>query len=105
MSWHAAESVATTRFFIVYPDGHIDRHAESLQAYTDADYSALLSAAGLKQQATYPSLTGKPDEDQAHFSVIVARKLGQVGGQDGCDPGRLRGGALIGSGSSERSGQ
>ena len=73
--WDASHSAATTRFFIVdAATGEVTRHAQSFQAYTDAEYRTTLNEGGFDDLAFFPSLTGMEDESQADLMAIVARK-------------------------------
>ena len=58
--WDQEEAVATNRWFIVdAATGSVTRYIESLQAYTDEQYRALLKEAGFRSIVFYPSLTGE----------------------------------------------
>jgi SAM-dependent methyltransferase len=73
--WHAERSVATERYFIVEREPvSVQRHAASLQAYTDAGYRTLLENCGSKEMSFHPSLTGKQGDGQGEFVALVARK-------------------------------
>jgi SAM-dependent methyltransferase len=83
--WDAVQRVRTDRYYIV--DGAtcaVTRHAASYQAYSDAEYQALLEACGFVDVHTHPSLTGAVDETQASLIAIVARK----GADRACTGGR-----------------
>jgi hypothetical protein len=67
--------VATERYFIVETEPlSVQRHAASLQAYTDAEYRTLLEDCGFKEVSFYPSLTGKQGDGQEEFFALIARK-------------------------------
>jgi SAM-dependent methyltransferase len=73
--WHAPARAATTRYFVVdLAGGAAARHAQSFQAYTDADYRELLQRCGFDNVAFFPSLMGEPDPSQRGLCAIVARK-------------------------------
>lgn len=75
--WHAAQAVATERFYVVDAEtNEITRHSISTQAYTDEQYRGLVQAAGFADIRFYPSLIGRTDERQPDFIAIVARKRG-----------------------------
>jgi SAM-dependent methyltransferase len=70
--WDAEGCVATTRYYIVDAiTGDVMRHAASYQAYTEAEYRALLETCGFGEIAVYPSLMGTEDPEQAAFMGIV----------------------------------
>ena len=70
--WDAGMRVATNRHFVIDgATGGVTRYAESLQAYTDDEYRALLADCGFGGAAFHPSLTGEPDPAQRHLFAIV----------------------------------
>ncbi len=73
--WDADQNVATTRFIILdAATAAVTRCAESLQAYTDAQYQALLQECGFEDITFYPSLKGTTDASQLALFAIVGRK-------------------------------
>lgn len=73
--WDEAAAVATERYFIV--DAHtgaVTRHASSMQAYTDAQYRALLTACGFAQVTLLPTWGDDPATFSEGLLVIHARK-------------------------------
>jgi SAM-dependent methyltransferase len=71
--WDDEKNVTTTRFYIVdAATAEVTRHAISTQAYTDAQYRALLVKCGFGGIEFHPSLAGGADEKD--FFPIVARK-------------------------------
>jgi SAM-dependent methyltransferase len=73
--WHAEMSAATTRYYVIeLASGALSRYAQSFQAYTQPEYTALLQACGFGEVAFAPALTGAPEPDQAGLLVITARK-------------------------------
>jgi SAM-dependent methyltransferase len=73
--WDAESATATTRYYVVdAASGNVAAYAQSMQAYTTADYTALLTAAGFDEVTYYPSLLGKEDPDQPHLLAIVAQR-------------------------------
>lgn len=73
--WDAANSAATTRYFII--DGasrQVAAHAQSFQAYTAAGYEEILRQRGLEEIQYYPSLLGVKDPEQSDLLVITARE-------------------------------
>jgi SAM-dependent methyltransferase len=75
-TWDEDRSVGTARHYIVdAATAEVTRHASSYQAYTDAQYGALLQAHGFGELARYPSLTGAVDEAQRDFFALVGHKI------------------------------
>ena len=73
--WDAERRVATTRYFIVDAQtAEVTRYAQSIQAYTDDEYRALVTECGFEAVAFHPSLYGEPDESQRSFFAITARR-------------------------------
>jgi SAM-dependent methyltransferase len=74
-SWDGDRSACTTRYYIIDAGtAEVVRHASSYQAYSDTQYRDLLHSCGYSNVARYPSLSGKADETQRDFFVLVARK-------------------------------
>jgi SAM-dependent methyltransferase len=74
-AWQAELRVATIRYFIVdATTGRVARYAQSLQAYTDQDYAAVLDKSGFSDVRLYPSLSGDRPERENDLLVIVGRK-------------------------------
>jgi SAM-dependent methyltransferase len=75
--WNPELRVATRRYFVIDADtNEVSRHAESAQAYRDAEYHTLLRECGFDDFVTHPSLLGEVDETQRDLVVLVARKRG-----------------------------
>jgi SAM-dependent methyltransferase len=73
--WHEALSIATMRYYVVHAqDAAVTRYAQSMQAYSMAEYEDLLHECGLHDVQVFPSLTGVEDASQAGLMAIVARK-------------------------------
>ena len=73
--WDEASATATTRYYVIdAAAGQVTAHTETMQAYTTAEYMALLAAAGFDAVTFYPSLIGEEDPDQADLLAIVARR-------------------------------
>ncbi|MBM3190538.1 MAG: class I SAM-dependent methyltransferase [Chloroflexi bacterium] len=73
--WDDARAVATNRYFVVdAATGDVARYAQSMQAYTEEGYRALLTGCGFGDPVLYPSLIGQEDASQDGLLVIVARK-------------------------------
>ncbi len=72
--WHEENKASTTRYIAIdAATASVELWASSLQAYTEADYSALLSECGFTDIQFAPSLTGEPIGD-SDFVVVMARK-------------------------------
>ena len=73
--WDEDSQTLTTRFYIVdAATGEVERHAMTVQAYTDAGYARLISECGFDGGAFLESLPGTPDESLGELLAIVARK-------------------------------
>lgn len=73
--WDDERHVATERYFVIDPESaEVTRHAASNQAYSDAEYEALLVECGFGAVQFYPSLTGTPDATAEALVAIVARR-------------------------------
>jgi SAM-dependent methyltransferase len=73
--WDEAAKAATNRYFTIdAQNGEVAHFAQSIQAYSQRDYASLLEKCGYTNIEFYPSLNGKPDTEQAHLLVILARK-------------------------------
>jgi ubiquinone/menaquinone biosynthesis C-methylase UbiE len=71
--WNADQNAATIRHYVMEAEtGNVIRYAQSMQAYKDADYRALLAEIGFEDIQFYPSLTGVPDPEQEALFVITA---------------------------------
>ena len=74
-SWDEHARTATIRYFLVDADGgSVTRYAQTMQAYTNDEYRALLEECGFGGVEFVPSLTGEGTEDSG-LQVIVAEKL------------------------------
>lgn len=73
--WDEERAVAIHRWFVVDRDtDEVHRHADAMQAYTDAEYVSLLEAAGFTEvgvRADWPAAPGH--EDQLVAYVAAAR--------------------------------
>ena len=68
-------ATATSRYYVVdAASGDVTAYAQSMKAYTAADYEALLTAAGFESVTFYPSLLGEEDPDQMQLIAIVAQR-------------------------------
>jgi SAM-dependent methyltransferase len=72
-SWEPNGKTATERYFIVdAQSGVATRHGATNQAYSDAEYRSLLRGCGFARVDLLPSLTGKAEDVESHFFVILA---------------------------------
>jgi len=73
--WDPASTTATVRYFVADAlTGDVARYAQSLQAYTNAEYQSLLNECGFDHVEFFPSLTGIQDETSSELMAIVAKK-------------------------------
>jgi hypothetical protein len=73
--WREQPQVAIQRYYIIDAiDGSVQRHSASMQAYTRAQYRALLRSCGFKQAAFYTSLAGDLQKADRQLCAITARK-------------------------------
>jgi SAM-dependent methyltransferase len=73
--WDCASATATVRYFVADAlTGHVTQHAQSFQAYTDAEYQSMLNECGFDHVEFFPSLTGVQDETSGELMAIVAKK-------------------------------
>jgi SAM-dependent methyltransferase len=73
--WHPERNASTTRSYVVdLATAAVMRYAQSMQAYSEADYRALLAECGFGEVACYPALTGDAVPEQPDLCVLVARK-------------------------------
>lgn len=73
--WNEQRSAATMRYFVVSAaSGEVTRHAQSMQAYTEADYEALLRGNGFEDVEFHASLTGAAADAEPGLVAITARK-------------------------------
>ena len=71
----ADAGVVTRRYFVVDAStGGVSRYAQSLKAYTDEQYRAVLEGAGFADVRFLPSLIGTEDPSQSNLLVITARR-------------------------------
>ena len=69
--WIEALATTASRFFVIHTDtGHVDRYAETLSAYTDDQYRALLESAGFTQVELHSAFGGAAHRD---FRVVTAQ--------------------------------
>lgn len=73
--WDEESRTATTRFHIVdAATGGVERHAMTVQAYTNKGYGRLLSECGFDDGDVLDSLPGTPEDRFRELLAIVARK-------------------------------
>ena len=72
--WDEATQTATTRYIVIDEEsGKIERHAQTLQAYTDAEYREKLRHSGFASVEVVPSLTGERDDNGDLYGLIARR--------------------------------
>ncbi len=73
--WDEESQTTITRHYIIdAATAAVARHAETLQAYADAEYQQLLRSAGFDNIRRFSSLTGGTDSVQEDVFVLVAQK-------------------------------
>ena len=73
--WDAESETVTRRYFVVDAStGEVAQYAQSLKAYADEQYRAVLEGAGFADVRFHPSLVGMEDPSQSNLLVITARK-------------------------------
>ena len=73
--WDASSETAAIRYFVVdATTGAVTLYAQSMQAYSDEQYQAVLVEHGFEAIQRYPSLAG--DKDDGELFVLVGRKHG-----------------------------
>ena len=74
-AWDREGRTTTERYYVVdAATGSVTRHASTMQAYTDAEYEALLAECGFGEVQFYPSLCGEEDGAQPELFALVAVK-------------------------------
>ena len=74
--WHPDHAATTERNYVVDArSGGVTRYASSMQAYTDAEYRALLSGCGFGDIRFHPSMGGEASEQERGLVVTTSRKL------------------------------
>ena len=73
--WDADAGAVTRRYFVVdSASGEVTRYAQTLKAYTEEHYRAVLEDASFADLRFHPSLIGTEDLSQSDLLVITARK-------------------------------
>ena len=73
--WEAESNVAIKRIYIINTGtGEVVRHAENLQAYTEAQYRSLMLDCGFGEVEFHASLDGSINTEGSDFIVIVSKK-------------------------------
>ena len=74
-TWDEAQKAATIRHYVIETaTGNVIRYAQSMQAYSNEEYRALLTDVGFNNLQFYPSLMGVPDPEQEALLAITATK-------------------------------
>lgn len=72
-AWDRESRTTTERYYVVdAATGGVTRHAATMQAYSDAEYTALLAECGFEETRFYPSLCGDEDGAQPGLFALVA---------------------------------
>jgi len=73
--WEPQGKTTTKRYYIIDArTGKVQRHAQSLQAYTKSEYRSILEDHGFVHVEFFPSLIGEEDASQSDLIAIVAAK-------------------------------
>lgn len=73
--WDVGRRTATQRYLIIDAlTGEVERHASSMQAYTDEEYEAQLERCGFASVEFHPSLIGSIDGSQPGLIVLTAHR-------------------------------
>jgi SAM-dependent methyltransferase len=73
--WDQEHNATTHRHIVVdAATAEATLHADTMQAYTDEEYGALLRDAGFTGIELHPSLTGDQHDPNQHLMVILGRK-------------------------------
>lgn len=73
--WDPSVRAATTRYFIIETaTGAVTRYAQTMQAYTVEEYSALLASCGFTAPTFHGGLAGDGQHQQQGFCAITAGK-------------------------------
>ena len=73
--WDDATSILTIRYYIIdATSAAVTRYAQSMQAYTEAEYRELLSTIGFRQIEILPGLAHDRITPASDFCAIVAHK-------------------------------
>ena len=73
--WDAGVGAITRRYFIIdSASGEVTRYAQSMKAYTEEQYRAVLEEAGFADVRFHASLIGSDDPPQSSLLVITAGK-------------------------------
>jgi len=67
--------VSTSRYFVVDAGtARVERHASSMQGYTEGEYRQLLADCGLTDVEIHPSLGGPQSEAEEGLVVLLGRR-------------------------------
>ncbi len=71
-SWDEVAQTRTERFFVIDAEtGAVTRHALSNEAYTEAQLTEMLEAAGFSEVTHFASLIGEKDAECPYNGVVV----------------------------------
>jgi SAM-dependent methyltransferase len=69
--WDELAKAATNRFYVIGAHGTVTRYAASYQAYSDAEYEALLRELVLDEITFWPNLTGQGERSQSFIAITA----------------------------------
>jgi SAM-dependent methyltransferase len=73
--WHAEIQAATTRYYVAdAASAVVTRYAQTMQAYTEEEYRALLGSCGFGQVTFHTGLAGDGELEQPGLQVITASR-------------------------------
>jgi SAM-dependent methyltransferase len=71
-AWHPEHRATVQRYFVLdAASAGVVRHGATVQAYSDADYEALLEGCGFEERARLPSLGGSEGGGQEDYIVLT----------------------------------
>ena len=74
--WDDVSRTATKRYFIVDAiNGNVTPYAQTLQAYTHAEYKSIIEKSDFHGVTFFPSLTGTEDKSQAGLIALISQRL------------------------------
>ena len=74
-TWFETARACVERYFVIVSDtGELSSYVSTGQAYSEDDYSRMVSDAGLADEVRHPSLTGEETEGSKGLFVLTARK-------------------------------
>lgn len=72
--WDEERAIGTHRWFVIdSATGSVERYADAMQAYTDADYGTLLETAGFSEVAPQPAWPAAPGHEDVLQGYVARR--------------------------------